>query len=310
MDISAENIKKVKNQVAEAGWGNRFDTAIDEFVKSGESKIKLPGSETIDGKHQLNAELDFSIGKDILYYNGWKGTLTKEGEENSRSQFFPYYDKISMGEGANLLIDGDNPRAVYKNHFYDESGNRYGAWLKVDFSQKTESGNHVVQRFNDKYGFNPYEVIQDYAIVGFNVYETRKGAIMAMQQGAEIIVQPVNRENYDTVRMSANPEKRSFAFRSMDGKFLYHDQFRTKEALEKRKGIQPSQGSTSVSFVPDKPDQQKTRGVNETDADYAKAHSSQAGTDEVKKKEVQALGSNKSLRKLAPDKKNTKGIKH
>ncbi|UPK68020.1 hypothetical protein [Chitinophaga filiformis] len=237
MEQTIERLDTVKAQVHDAGWGHQFDAEIDRRFAAGETRFKLMGEAPIEDRHKLTAELEFSLGGNSAYYNGMKTTLYKDGATTGVTQFFPYYDKITVTEAANLLVDQENPRAVYK-HYYDDNSQRYGTWLQLDFNQKTENDNHVVKTFHDNYGFKPVAKLEEYAFVELSTPEKRREAVRIMEQGAEIIVTPVNNKEYDMVRVNANPERRGYAIRDMEGNFLTHQQFRTAEALEKKNAHQ------------------------------------------------------------------------
>ncbi|PWV47141.1 hypothetical protein [Chitinophaga sp. S165] len=248
MEQKIERVDKVKEQIADAGWGNRFDADIDRHLAAGEKRFKLPGEELIEDRgkqHKLAGELDFSVSDDgKLYYNGTKATLYKEGETTGVTQFFPHYDRITVTEAANLLIDTEVPRAVYK-YYFDENSQRYGQWQQIDFSKKTENGNHVVNTYHDNYGFKLYAKFDEYAFVGLDGPQQKREACKAMEQGTELLLTPVNNKEHEVIRMTANPSRRGFGIRDMDGNFLTHDQFRTQEVLEKKHQFKQT---TSVDF--------------------------------------------------------------
>jgi hypothetical protein len=56
---------------------------------------------------------------------------------------------ITNKEAFNLL----NGRAVYKD-LTSREGEKYKAWLQIDFSQKEENGNLKMNRYHDHYGYD------------------------------------------------------------------------------------------------------------------------------------------------------------
>lgn len=240
--IVIENSDKLKKRIGDAGFGDRFNKSIDEALAAGKTEIRLFTSEVIENKKMDFApEINVKEGKG--YFNGFKGTL-HNGDGTSVEQWFKASDRITMNESYILMMDQKHPRAVHKT-YYDEKGEKYGQWIQLDFTQKTESGNHLTKRFGD---YDLAGKLNDFAFEGLFSDKQKITAATYMAEGREVAVTPVTQKNYSEVFIRANPERNTITILDSDGKPLYHDQFRTDEA---RQRIQQERNTreSSVSFV-------------------------------------------------------------
>lgn len=242
METIIENIESVKNRIDKAGFGNRFDKEIDEAVAAGKTEICPFSSEVIENK-RMDFEPEIKIKDNKAYYNGFKATFYND-DGTTVSQWFKAADRVSINEAYILMMDQQQPRAVHKTYFDDQS-QKYGAWIQLDFNQKTDSGNHLTKRYGD---FDQVAKLSDFAFVELSSEKQKISAAAYLSEGREITLTPVNQEKYSQIFVRANPERGTFTFMDADGKLLYHDQFRTQEARER---IQQEKNTrqANVNFV-------------------------------------------------------------
>lgn len=266
--IVIENMDALKKRIGNVGFGDRFNKEIDEALAGGKTEIHLFTSEVIENK-RMDFAPEIKINESKGYYNGFKGTLYNE-DGTTVEQWFKASDRITMNEAYILMMDQQHPRAVLKT-YYDETGDRYGQWIQLDFTQKTDSGNHLTKRFGD---YDLAGKLNDFAFVELSSGKQKITAAAYMTEGREIELTPANQEQHKVVYMRANPERNTVTFLDTAGKPLYHDQFRTEEA---RQRIQQEKNTreSSVSFVKGSR-QEQSSNVNTT---------MQENGDAVKKKE-------------------------
>lgn len=281
--IVIENLDAVKKRLLNAGFGNRFDQAIEEALTAGKTQIKLFTSEMIENQ-KMDFEPEVNIKEGKGYYNGFKATL-HHNAESSTEHWFKANDRIMINEAFILLVDQQHPRSVHKT-YYDEAGEKYGQWLQLDFTQKTESGNFLTKRYGD---YDMVAKLNDYEFVELSSLKNKVTAAAYMAEGREIELTPVNQEKYKQVYVMANPERNTITILDNGGKLLYHDQFRTAEAcqrIQQERNTKESNKSFVRTPVPGKP----------AGGDIA----SQDAADPVKKKNSsdssEALKSNKKSR--------------
>lgn len=288
--ITIDNLDSLKKRIANTGFGNRFDQQIDQHFAESKTQFRLFTSEAME-KGEMDFELDINSKANKGYFNGYKATLQKVNEQPI-AQWFNANDRITINEAFCMLADQTNPRVVHKM-FYDENKERYGTWLQIDFTKLTESGNHEMKRFHDKYGYNLLEKLDDYAFKQLDSPKQKLVAYNILEQGRELELSPVNQDKYATVVIRANPERKTISILDTEGKFLSHDQFRTEEAKTR---IQQERNSreANVSFVNKNIEQNKTTKEDQPKINpTAVVDQSAKQEDDIKKK-----NNNQSLQPL------------
>ncbi|WP_300601916.1 hypothetical protein [Niabella sp.] len=242
MEPTIENADALKSRIGNVGFGNRFDKEIDEALAAGSAEIRPFTSEVIENR-RMDFEPEIKIKDNKGYYNGFKATFYNE-DGTTVTQWFKAADRVTINEAYILMVDQQHPRAVHKT-YYNEAGEKYGQWVQLDFSQRTESGNYLTKRYGD---FDQVAKLNDYAFVELASEKQKITAAAHLADGREIALTPVNQEKYSQIFVRANPERGTFTFTDVEGKLLYHDQFRTPEALERILQDKNTR-QASVSFV-------------------------------------------------------------
>lgn len=278
--IVIENSDVLKKRIASTGFGNRFDTTIDEALAAGKTEIRPSTSEVIENR-RMDFEAEIKIKDNKGYFNGFKGILHNENG-TTVDQWFKASDRLNINEAFILMMDQKHPRAILKT-YYDETGEKYNQWLQIDFSKKTDNGNYLTKRYNN---FDQVSKLSDYDFVELSSFKEKAMAAAYMAEGRSIQVTPVNQTNTNVVFIHANPERNTFTFIDGEGKPLSHDQFRVQEARERIQQEKSNKPST-VSFV-------KGGEISTTDG------FSQENSDPIKKKNstepANAVKSNKKQR--------------
>jgi hypothetical protein len=259
METVIENVELVKQKIKFAGFGEYFNKEIDTRIAAGATEFKLITQRDVE-KGNMLYELEVNIKDKKAYYNGFAGTLTDKSTGESVRQWFPSKDNVTSREAVQLLWDKEMPRAVHKQYF-DDQGERYGTWLQLNFNELTESGNHKMMRYSDKFGFNLENKLNDFTFQELSDSAKVKEMVKIMEKGGEAVVTPSDTSRYSNVYISANPEKGTINIVDEKGKYLPHDLFRTEEARQQaaekreaylRENIPPSAGEVQFTHNGDR----------------------------------------------------------
>ena len=240
--IQIENLDEVIKKISRAGFGSDIAQAVTEGLASGQSEIRPSASEVIENK-RMDFELEIKIKDNKGYYNGFKATFYNENG-TTVGQWFKATNRVTVNESYLLMMDQQHPRAVHKT-FYDDAGQKYGTWMQLDFSQKTDTGNHLTKWYGD---YDLVEKLNDYEFQELNSERQKITAASYMAEGREITLTPVNQEKHSLVSIRANPERGTITIMDLDNNPLVHDQFRSQAARERvQQGKNTKQAN--VSFV-------------------------------------------------------------
>lgn len=267
MNHEIENVEKVKKRVYYAGFGTMFHNEIDQAAVAGTPKINPTAEFTIDDTLLfdpsktltgiLKAAPEIAISENVMYYNGFKATLEKEGEAPI-SHWFKASDRITVEEAYRLLSDTTHPRAILKEYL-GEDNRRYNSYVQLDFSHKTKNDNYVLRHYPD---FDLMSKFREYDLDGMK--GKYKSAIRVVSSGGGIEVIPVNREKYESVFIIVNPTHSTVTFMDKNGDILEHDQFRTLAAREQKRLDQ---------------EQKEPRGIRQSNVRFISQNETSASND-------------------------------
>ena len=103
-----------------------------------------------------------------------------ENADMNRMQTFYVFKGVgvTLKESFNLLQE----RAVYKE-LTGGDGEKYHAWIQLDFKQKEENGNYKTKQFHENYGYNLMETLQKFPIRELMDEQKSERLTMSLQKG-------------------------------------------------------------------------------------------------------------------------------
>jgi hypothetical protein len=177
--MNDNNYEYLTNQLKNMGFG---DTLNDELRKNMEKQNVdfTLNMQQAYGTDKVSATLHFkkSAESDMFFFNKYDLQLKKEGQENAIKQAFYPDKRITLKEGYNLL-DG---RAVHKTLSTRED-EKYAAWIQLDFSKNTQSGNFEFKQFHQNYGFDLEKTLSKYPIKELQNEKFKDSLIRSLERG-------------------------------------------------------------------------------------------------------------------------------
>lgn len=150
--MNAKNLEFLKEGIKYLGFGEGLNNKLTEEVNSQKNEFQLR-TENQYGKDKVSYTLDFkkSEQSDMYFFNKYTATLPGQNNDPDKSQtfFIKKNSGVTAKEAYNLL----NGRAVNKD-LTSQGGEKYNAWLQIDWSQKDNNGNHKFKMIHEAYGFN------------------------------------------------------------------------------------------------------------------------------------------------------------
>ena len=108
-------------------------------------------------------------------------------------------DNITLKEAYNLMCG----RAVHKE-LSNKEGEKYNAWVQLDFKETDKNGNYKLHPYTDNYGYDLQKAL--------NVHEIKE---MADPEQKEKLIQSLERGNKQTITMVVNGEDRKLAIEAV-----------------------------------------------------------------------------------------------
>jgi len=256
MAVNENNLAYNKNLLEKLGFGKALHDPLEKFIIQQQPEIKL-SHEATHFKDNVEYTLHFrkSDITDMYFFNRYEATLKSNDEAFNRTQSFQIRNgnNITAQESFNLVAG----RSVNKELF-TASGDRYKAWLKLDFSQKDKYGNYEVQQFHQNYGYDLDKALNRFPIKELADAE-QKGQLEASLKKGNMQQVTMDVDGKETkMYIEANPRFRTLNIRDELGNTVKRDRVEKKdlsksnkldEALNKDKTQSQKQGKSKGMSV-------------------------------------------------------------
>jgi hypothetical protein len=205
--MNAKNLEFLKEGIKYLGFGEGLNNKLTEEVNSQKNEFQLR-TENQYGKDKMFYTLDFkkSDQSDMYFFNKYTATLPGQNNEPDKSQafFIKKNSGVTAKEAYNLL----NGRAVNKD-LTGHDGEKYNAWLQIDWSQKDTNGNHKFKMIHQAYGFNLENVLAKHPINELNDLTTKERLMQSLERGNLHQVTFQRGDKQEKMFIEANPQFKS-----------------------------------------------------------------------------------------------------
>lgn len=206
---------------------------LAEEIKAEKPEIKL-SHEVNRGSETVNFDLNFrkSETTDMYFFNNYKATLNTGNEAYDKTQEFRIRNGNNIGadEAFNLVAG----RAVEKS-MVNGDGDSYMAWLKVDFSQKDNYGNHKVDQFHERYGYDLEKAVNKFPIAELSKPEEKAELLGSLKAGNSTAVTMTKDGKEALLFIEANPRLRTINIKDEKGVSVRRDQMEIKDKSQSQK---------------------------------------------------------------------------
>jgi hypothetical protein len=162
--MNEKNYEYLSKQLQFTGFGDTtLQPQLKEAMQRGEAQFMLTHVPDFDKQHAaVTLHFKKSDTQDMYFFNRFNIVLKNPQQEEAMKQSFyinANQDNISLKEGYNLM----HGRAVYKE-MTPKEGEKYNAWVQLDFKNSDAGGNFKMRQFNDNYGFRLEEVLNKHPL--------------------------------------------------------------------------------------------------------------------------------------------------
>lgn len=229
--MNEQNLDYLKERLFYLGFGDKLNAQLQKNIQTGNTQFQLPIEGEYskgDKKATVKYDIDFSKSKqsDTYFLNKYTAVLKGDEPSKDRSQTF-YINKgngVTAKEAFNLL-DG---RAVHKK-LVDREDKPYEAWLQLNFKEKDDNGNHKVNRYFPKYGFDLEKALLKLPVKELTSPERTTEILKSLEKGNMHQVTYLRDAGDEKMFLTANPKDRRVD--------VYDDQFRKQfQGIKEHKG--------------------------------------------------------------------------
>lgn len=202
--MNAKNLEFLKEGIKYLGFGEGLNNKLTEEVNSGKNEFQLR-TENQYGRDKVSYTMDFkkSDQSDMYFFN--KYTASLQGQENGQDKSQTFFIKKNSGVTAKEAYNLLNGRSVNKD-LTNQEGEKYNAWLQIDWSQKDNNGNHKFKMIHEAYGFNLENVLSKHPIKELNEPATKERLMQSLERGNLHQVTFVKGDKEEKMFIEANPQ--------------------------------------------------------------------------------------------------------
>lgn len=180
--MNNENLTYLENQVKFTGFGEGHAQSIKENMEKNVASFSLQ-HKTNYGKDELAATLNFrkSDTTDMYFFNSYQAQVKNGNSQDAVSQTFYISNKeqgVTLKEAYNLL----EGRAAHKE-LTNKEGEKYKAWVQLDFKDTEQNGNFKMKKFTENYGFNLESELGKHPVRELGDATARERLLQSLERG-------------------------------------------------------------------------------------------------------------------------------
>lgn len=179
--MNTQNLEFLQSNLKYFGFGDKLNEALEKSISEQQKEFQLK----LEIPH-FNNKMDYTLhfkrsdSTDMYFFNRYDATLQNGNPDHNKNQTF-YINKgngVTAKEAYNLL----EGRSVFRN-LINRKGNPYSAWLKIDFENKDDKGNHKLNQFSEQYGYDLEKTLSNFPIKEMGSEEQKLMLLSSLKKG-------------------------------------------------------------------------------------------------------------------------------
>lgn len=246
--MNAKNLEFLKEGIKYLGFGEGLNNKLTEEIGYGKDNFQLR-TENQYGKDKVNYTLDFSKSdkSDMYFFNKYSATL--QGERAELDKYQTFFIKKNSGVTAKEAYNLLNGRSVNKD-LTNQDGEKYNAWLQIDWNQKDNNGNHKFKMIHEAYGFNLQDTLKKHPIKELKDQTASDRLTQSLQRGNLHQVTFLKGDKEEKMFIEANPQFKSINVYDSSLKKVYQENEKKQAGVVNGKEVSaPEEGRKQGAAV-------------------------------------------------------------
>ena len=225
------NYEYLSKQLLLTGFGESHKEELKEKMQQGQAEFMLTHKQDY-GHDSTVATLQFrkSDESDMYFFNRYNLMLQNKQHPDAIKQTFyinPKEDNITLKEAYNLM----SGRAVHKE-LSNKEGEKYNAWLQLNFKEPDANGGFKLKLYNDNYGYDLKGTLDKHPIKELQDETGRQRLIESLERGNRQSVTLSISGKEQKVFIEAVPQFKSLNFYELSGQRLRSDKLYENNSQE------------------------------------------------------------------------------
>jgi hypothetical protein len=233
--MNEQNFDYLRNQLKYTGFGDLLQRELRAKMSGNPPQTDFtilfraeigddPVETVLQFRKSENAELYFFNRFSLQIKNG-QGT-----EPHIQSFRIGRENNITLKEAYNLL----KGRSVYKE-VHPKEGEKYHAWLQLNFKETNEHGNFKIRQYHPNYGFDLKQVLERFEIKELENPETNQSLIRSLEKGNRQAVSIRYEGKEEKMFIEASPQYKSVnIYNNRQLRINIHSQGHAKKESQKQ----------------------------------------------------------------------------
>jgi hypothetical protein len=163
---------------------------------------------------EVKYTLNLAVKNDKVYFNNYTATLA----DRELKVHIGSGKNITAKESFNLLQD----RSVFRPDIQTKEGEKFSAWVKVDFMQKQDNGQPKMLFFNQNYGYDLKAALTKFSIKEMQDPKAEANLLKSLESGNLQAITLVGKSgNEQKIFIEAQPQFKNINLYNQDGQKLY-----------------------------------------------------------------------------------------
>lgn len=178
--MNEKNLEHLKNDLKYLGFGEKLYEDLQRNLMEGKESFQLKFTTEMNRK-PYEAVLHFrkSDSTENYFFNSYQASVERTNGQRVGQTFYLDNGKGVTAKESYNLLEG---RAVHKE-LENKEGQKYGAWLQLDFANKDKRGNYEMKQFHSNYGYDLKEAVSKFAVAELADPEKEKSLMQSLQRG-------------------------------------------------------------------------------------------------------------------------------
>jgi len=207
--MNEQNFDYLKNQLKYTGFGEEMQKDLRAQLGAPTLQPNFTLSHKAEfGSDKVDVTLHFrkSEQTDLYFFNRYELALTKANQEQGLKQSFNVgrENNITLKEGYNLL----QGRAIHKE-LTPKEGEKFQAWLQLNFKETDPNGNFKMKQFHQNYGFDLQQSLSKFQIAEMVGGDSQQSLIRSLERGNRQSVTMSHEGKEQKMFVEANPQFKS-----------------------------------------------------------------------------------------------------
>ena len=206
--MQENNLDHLKKNLLYTGFPDSLHAELEKNMGGGSREFRLAHRFEFNGQ-QMDTTLHFRKGDkaDLYFFNRYEAHLyDRKDAAYDRQQSFQMIkgNEITAKEAFNLL----SGRAVNKD-LVSKEGEKYNAWVQLDFSKVEANGNYAIRRYTPNWGFDLERSLDALGVKELASAESKTELIRSLEKGNLQSAKADYNGKEHTIFLQANPRDRS-----------------------------------------------------------------------------------------------------